>query len=282
LKPSRKRAPPLRSPPRFTASKVRVVTRDIVKELIRFDSPTAIVAILLVVTIWWWRRPSSRGPQRLLVAVLVVFYLAATPIGSGALMYGLAHGFRPVDAREAAGADAVVVLGGGIETVVASNVVLGHLTTTTTLRALEGARAYKVAGARLVVVSGGIANPKLELTPEAETMAAALVEAGVPADRVLQDREAKTTHDHPRTVAPLLREHQVRRFVLVTSPTHMRRALAVFRKAGFDPVPSVSPVRSEHIDAPPWLLPNDDSLAISNQAVYDYVAWVDYWLRGWL
>jgi uncharacterized SAM-binding protein YcdF (DUF218 family) len=240
------------------------------------------VVALLAVTIWWWRRPSASGPRRLLVTLLVIFYAASTPIGAGLLAFGLTHGLQPLDARDASGVDAVVVLGGGVETVTDGNVVLGHLTTITTLRVLEGARVAKAAGTPLVIVSGGVADPTRELRPEAELMADALAEAGVPANRLLQDREAKTTHDHPRTVGPLLKAHQVRRFVLVTSPPHMRRALAVFRKAGFDPIPSVSRVRSEHLNPLPWLVPNDDSISLSNQAVYDYTAWAVYWLRGWV
>ena len=235
-----------------------------------------------MVTIWWWRRPSSAGPRRLLVALLAIFYVASTPAGAGLLAFGLVHGLQPLDARDASGVDAVVVLGGGVETVSAAHVVIGQLTTTTALRVLEGARVYKSAGTPLVIVTGGIPNPTRELRPESALMAAALAEAGVPSDRVLQDPEARTTHDHPRTVAPLLGAHQVRRFVIVTSPTHMRRALAVFRKAGFDPIPSVSLVRSEHLAPMSWLWPNDDSIVLSNQAVYDYFAWVEYWLRGWV
>jgi uncharacterized SAM-binding protein YcdF (DUF218 family) len=235
-----------------------------------------------VVTIWWWRRPSSSGPRRLLVALLVIFYAASTRAGATLLAFGLTHGLQPLSARDASGVDAVVVLGGGVETVSAANVVIGALTTTTALRVLEGARVYKSAGTPLVIVTGGIADPTRELRPESALMAAALAQAGVPSDRVLQDREAKTTHDHPRTVAPLLDAHQVKRFVLVTSPTHMRRALAVFRKAGFDPIPSVSLLRSEHLDPLPWLRPNDESIVLSDQAVYDYVAWVEYWVRGWV
>ena len=257
-------------------------TTSFIKELIRFDSPITIVAVLLAVTIWLWRRPSSAGPRRLLAAFVVIFYAASTRAGAALLALGLVHGLRPLDAREASGVDAVVVLGGGVETVSAAGVVLGQLTTSTALRVLEGARVYKAAGTPLVVVSGGVANPRHELRPESALMAAALAEAGVPSDRVLQDREAKTTHDHPRTVSPLLTAHQVRRFVVVTSPTHMRRALAVFRKAGFDPIPSVSLVRSEQLDPLPWLWPNDESILLSNSAVYDYFAWVEYWLRGWV
>lgn len=247
------------------------------------DAPLVVVAVLAVVAIWWWRRPASRGPRRLLVAYLAVLYLTATPIGANLLVGGLAHGLTRITTKEEArGADAVVVLGGGVQTIKTADVVLSQLGPIASLRILEGARVYRLIGARLVIVSGGIADQTLELRPEAEQMAAALVLAGVPADRVVLDVRAKNTHDHPQTIRPLLESNHVGRFVLVTSPTHMRRALAVFRGAGYDPVPSVSLLRSEHLSPPPFFLPNDDSLMMSDEAVYDYVGTAIYWLRGWL
>ena len=253
------------------------------KGSIHFDSPLVVVAVLLTVAIWWWRRPASRGAWRLLVAYLAIFYFVSTPIGSGLLLAGLGHGLTPIATREdAAGADAVVVLGGGVETVRASGVILSQLASTASLRILEGARVYKLIGARFVIVSGGIADDNRELRPEAEQMAAALVAVGVPADRILLDRRATNTHDHPQTIRPLLDAHQIRRFVIVTSPEHMRRALSVFRKAGFDPVPSVSPLRSDQLTTGPLFWPDDDALVLSNMALYDYAAYAYYWARGWL
>ncbi len=80
----------------------------------------------------------------------------------------------------------------------------------------------------------------------------------------------------------MLRAKGVRQFVLVTSPVHMRRSLDVFRLEGFDPVPSVSLTRAEHLRPPPLLLPNCGSLEISQEAIYDYAAMAYYWWRGWL
>jgi uncharacterized SAM-binding protein YcdF (DUF218 family) len=254
-----------------------------IKGSIRLDSPLAIVSVLLVVTVWWWRRPSSRWPWRVLAAFAVTLYLAATPIGADLLVAGLGHGLRSIATRdEARGADAVVVLSGGVETMRADGVVLSQLGPGALLRVLEAARVYKLIGARYVVVSGGIGDPKAELRPEGDQMVVELVAAGVPADRILLDPDARNTHDHPRTVRPLVEVHQIRRFVLVTSPMHMRRALAVFRAAGFDPVPSVSLLRSDHLDPPPFFLPNDDSMELSDSAIYDYAALTLYWWRGWL
>jgi uncharacterized SAM-binding protein YcdF (DUF218 family) len=253
------------------------------KAALRFDSPLLLVSILAIVVGWWWRRPSSRGPWRLLAAFLAIQYLVTTPIGANVLVAGLASGTTRIMTRdEARGADAVVVLGGGVQTVRTADVVLSQLGPTASLRILEAARVYRLTGARVVIVSGGIANARLELRPEGEQMAAALVAAGVPSERILLDLQAKNTHDHPRTIRPILEANRIRQFVIVTSPTHMRRALSVFRAAGYDPVPSTSLLRSEHLDPPPLFLPNDDSIAHSNEALYDYGATALYWWRGWL
>ena len=253
------------------------------KGSIRFDSPLVLVTVLFVVAVWWWMRPASRWPRRLLVALVAMLYLVTTPIGANVLVAGLAHGLRPIAARdEARGADAVIVLGGGVQTIRADGIVLSQLGYTASLRVLEAARVYKLIGARFVIVSGGIADAELELRPEGEQMAAALVEAGVPAGSILFDFNAKTTHDHPRTTRPILEANHIRQFVVVTSPTHMRRALAVYRAAGFDPVGSVSLLRSEQLTGPPLLLPNDDSILLSDMSLYEYGAWALYWWRGWL
>lgn len=254
-----------------------------VKGAIRFESPLVVVVVLAAVAVWWWRRPASRGPWRLLVGYLAALYLVSTPIGSNVLVAGLARGLTPVErVEDAKGAEALVVLGGGVQTVSARGQVLAQLQSTPSLRILEAARLYRLLAPRVVIVSGGIADTRTELRPEAEQMANALAAAGIPADRILTDSEAKTTHDHPRTVGPLLEAHHVRRFVVVTSPMHMRRSLRVFRAQGYDPVGSVSALQSEQLASPPLFLPNDDSMMLSNQALYEYAALVLYWWRGWI
>jgi uncharacterized SAM-binding protein YcdF (DUF218 family) len=253
------------------------------KGSIRFESPLVIVAVLGTVAIWWWRRPASRGPWRLLVGYLIAFYFVSTPLGSNILVAGLAHGLPPIERIEdAKGAEALVVLGGGVQTVSARGHVLAQLQPTPSLRILEAARLYKLLAPRIVIVSGGIADKRTELRPEAEQMANALAAAGIPADRILTDTEATTTHEHPRTVGPMLAAHHVRQFAIITSPMHMRRSLAVFRAQGYDPVGAVSALQSEQLVSRPFFLPNDDSVMLSNQALYEYAAFVMYWWRGWM
>ena len=259
-----------------------VVTIDFLKQQVHIDSPIVVVGVLVIVVAWLWRRPDARGPRRLLLGFLAAYWLLATPVGAGLLTFGVAHGLTPLRNPESAdGADTVVVLGGGAGTFSQSGTVVGFLTSGSLLRVLEAARVYKAIQARLVIVSGGIPPRGFQLKPESEMLRDALVQAGVPPERIVQDPGARTTREHPQTVGPILQSHHVSRFVLVTSPAHMRRALAVFRAAGLDPVPSVSPLRSENWPQPAWLVPTQTSLDQSDQAVYEDAAWVYYIVNGW-
>ena len=255
---------------------------DVLKEYARIESPVVIVTVLVIVAVWLWRRPVARGPRWLLAGFIAVYWFLATPLGADLVVMSVARGVMPLQSREAAGgADTVVVLGGGANTFSQSGAVVGLLTGGSLMRALEAARVYQLIQARLVIVSGGIPSPGRLLKPESEMMREALISAGVPADRILQDNAARTTREHPQTLSPILQQHHVGRFVLVTSPPHMRRALAVFRAAGLDVVPSASLLRSENLPAAAWIMPTDEFLYISDQATYEYGAWLYYWFKGW-
>jgi len=78
----------------------------------------------------------------------------------------------------------------------------------------------------------------------------------------------------------ILQARHAEHFVLVTSPTHMKRAVAVFRAAGLAPYPSVTRVRSEGLPDGWALLPYESYLRLSSDAIYDYLALGYYWVRG--
>lgn len=250
---------------------------------LRPSDPVFVLVAFSVGVLWLWLRPSSKAPRRCLLALVVGYWFAALPLGASLLLAGLSTGMPRVESREAArGADAVVVLGGGAATVRVGGIVSTALTGAARLRAIEGARVFTLIGARLIVVSGGMPDGSKLLQPESEALQSALVAVGVPATAIVQESGSKTTRDQARLVAPLLRAHNVRRFVLVTSPAHMRRSLAVFRAEGLDPVPSSAPLRSEHLRPPLWLLPDSESLWLSDQAAYEYATFIYYWGSGQL
>jgi len=58
----------------------------------------------------------------------------------------------------------------------------------------------------------------------------ALLQAGVPEDRILVEKDSRTTWENAEFAKPLLKAAGVRRALLVTSSFHARRALATFQQ----------------------------------------------------
>src|SRR5258708_3774552 len=255
---------------------------DFLKLFVRLSSPVLAVVVLTVVTLWLFVRPASPKPRVFLLLVLIGFFFVSTPFGAGILIAGLAHGLTPLASRDQApGVELVVLLGGGAETFSLEEMIVGQLGPSSALRALEAARVYKLLHAQQVIASGGIPYPKLQLRPEAEILASALVQAGVAPRDIALESGSRTTRDEARLLKPMILARGQTRFVLVTSPAHMRRALATFRAVGLDPIPAISPMRSQHLPPIPMFLPNDASLGASDEAIYDYAAWVYYSITGW-
>jgi uncharacterized SAM-binding protein YcdF (DUF218 family) len=251
---------------------------DILKNALRPSSPLVVVVVFGAGVAWLYVRPASRAARRYLLAALIGYWLLATPLGAGALTWAIGHGFAPLRTAEAArGADTVVVLSGGGRTLSGGEAVIGVPSTASILRAIEGARVARLIDARLVIASGGTPLPEIQRRPESDMLRETIIQAGVPADRVIEESASKTTRDSARLLGPLLRAHGVRQFVLVTSPAHMRRSLAVFGQEGLHPIPSVAPVRGAGVGRRPWLLPTGASLEMSDEAIYNAAASVYYW-----
>src|SRR5690349_4137687 len=169
---------------------------DFLKQHLHASSPFTMLIVLGTGVACLYLRPSSRWPRRLLLAIVIAYWLISTPIGPALLVAGLGRGFTSLRTREdARGATAVVVLGGGAGTYSVGGQIVGSLTSPSILRALEGARVAKLIDARLVIASGGEPRPDLQLKPESEMLAAVLVAAGVPADRIVEESTSKTTRD---------------------------------------------------------------------------------------
>jgi uncharacterized SAM-binding protein YcdF (DUF218 family) len=81
---------------------------------------------------------------------------------------------------------------------------------------------------------------------------------------------------------PLLVQHS--RFVLVTTPIHMGRALGYFRAQGMQPVPSPSPIdyMPEPMTLAEQFIPSPGSLRVSEISIYEFLGVAYGWTQGWL
>lgn len=250
------------------------------KETCRLSSPLLILAVFGVgVALLFWRR-SFRVGRLWLATALLDFWLLSTPTGAWLISEPLARATKRDESRDQAqGAQAVVLLGGGIISYVADGLALDDLGGSA-LRVIEGARVYRLLGDPLVIVSGGDAERLDPPRSEAAAFRDAIVKLGVPASRVVVEDQALTTREEALRLKPMLAARRIDRIVLVTVPTHMGRALATFRALGIVAVPSASRLRADR-RVPGSLWPDRESLVISDDAVYGYVGCLYYRLRGW-
>lgn len=229
-------------------------------------------------------RGMHRWGRRWLIALAALYVALSTPLVCSGLLGGLSRGYaRLVDARNATGATAVVVVGNGVVTYGADGRALHQLTRRTAYCVLEAARLYKLLAEPWVIASGGIADSASQREPESDVMRAGLIELGVPAERILLESTSRNTREQVINVAALLRPRRFEHVVVVTSPASMWRTLALFEKLGLPAVPSVSSLRYGGPSGTLWrFVPSLDALRGSEAASYEYLAFLYYWLRGWV
>lgn len=98
------------------------------------------------------------------------------------------------------------------------------------LRRVErAARAYREGLAPSIVVSGG---RSWNGVVEADALAEALVNLGVPREVIVLERRSLTTHGNAVMTARLLSPESRQSIGIVTCDWHLRRALYCFRRAG--------------------------------------------------
>ena len=163
------------------------------------------------------------------VAALALFFLGAfTPLSTR--LYE-----RLVVPARIGPADAIVVMAAG------GTLLDGRLSDDSRRRAAYGIDLYREGRAPLLVLSGASGRRS-----ESAARAALAGTCGVPETAILALATGYTTHEEVATLGPLLRARGVRRVLLVTDGSHIRRALRLFEGAGFDVLPA--PARA--MDAP--------------------------------
>jgi uncharacterized SAM-binding protein YcdF (DUF218 family) len=171
----------------------------------------------------------------------------------------------------------VVVLGGGhIEN---RSLAAGQqLSAPTLARLAEGIRLQRLLPESKLILSGG--GNRHEAT-EADLLATAGASLGAAPDHMVLESQSRDTIDEVRALRAVLGEE---RFALVTSATHLPRAMAMFKKAGMNPVPA--PTDYLALDEPAGmgyvlgLVPRAGAGLIIERALHEYLGLFWARLRG--
>ncbi len=205
-------------------------------------------------------------------------YLCSTSLFAEFLMSTLEADYPPKALSVIPEADAIVLLGGATR----GDVHLGTLPDINQHadRLLYATTLYKAGKAPLVLLTGG-SEP--DSRPEAQLMKEVLTVMGVPARVMLLENLSRNTNDNARYSAVLLNNKGVKRILLVTSAFHMRRAVPLFQRQGFEVTPA--PTDFQRLVGsrvlPGWL-PAVDDLARTTIALREHVGYWVYRWRGWL
>src|SRR5947207_12669267 len=257
---------------------------EIVKFSLRPSSITFVIAAVALGTALTFFRRSQRYARWYWLAFLLGYTLLATPAFAEWLAARASGDFHRLErAADARGARIIVVLSGGARTLRDGPLAVDLAVPGTVMRAMEAARVYRMLGDAQVILSGGVTDAgSADPLPESEAMRDIMVRLGVPAGRLATESTSTTTRTQAAEVRRVLGAHAAEPIVLVTSPPHMRRSLAVFRAAGMDPVPAPAAIRPDRSPLACRWCPTDDGLTLSDNVIYDRMAWLYYRARGWV
>jgi uncharacterized SAM-binding protein YcdF (DUF218 family) len=211
-----------------------------------------------------------RRLARLVVALAVaeLLLLSLYPV-SDELMAAL-HDQARAEAKAAPACcyDAIVVLGGGIGPAEPPNIPDPHLNDAAD-RIWHAARLYRRGLAPRIIVSGG-GTGSGEMS-EAEAMRLFLTDLGVPKEAIVIEGSSLNTIENIRFVRTLVKEGRV---ALVTSASHMPRALRLARIAGLNVAAFPTDWGLPPADRTSWKtwVPSLSALSISSIALVEIMA----------
>ncbi len=221
--------------------------------------------------LWARGRRKKSGQALVALALLLLAVLGLPPVGS-ALVGRLERDVRPFSGGPV---DYVVVLGSG-HVSDAELPVSSRLSEVALFRLVEGLRIAQAQPLSTLVLSGyGGADPR----PNAEVYRDVAIALGFPVARIVTEGRPRTTSEEAELLEPLLRGH---RFALVTSATHMPRALAIFEARGLTPVPA--PTGYLGTRGPGFraldLVPDAGALSLTHRAWYEALSRLWARIRG--
>ncbi len=247
------------------------------KIIVVLTSPlTFLFLVVLAAALWTWRRPESPWPKRVFLAVGVAFFLVTLGPFGGLLLGPIESVHPPLsDLEEASQAGHVVVLGGGYRAR-EQGPVTSELATSTTIRLNEGIRIHRALVDTTLVVSGASIYQEGSTAQAAAQLAIAM---GVPAEEIAVEDRPRDTAEEAAAVYGLAGEGAT--IVLVTSASHMPRAVHLFERRGFE----VIPAPTNHLTEESWLRsgtlwPSAQNVRMVERALYEYLGLLWVWIGG--
>ncbi len=268
-------------PREYGSSSLGVVMGFVAKKMIGgMLLPPALMWELLVVGILllWFSKRQRLGKVLVTLAGILFVTLGWEEVPDEVL-YKLERHYPPLDVAkfdENAAPKWVVVLGGG-HSLDAGLPLSSQIAPHSLVRLVEGIMLWRQLPESQLLLSGGTGftdPPK----PVADTMAQVAAALGVPQEAMLLETASRDTEQQAKEVAEIVGTEP---FILVTSATHMRRAMALFEHTGLRPI--AAPTGHVAREGPWWpsdFFPGATGWWHAREAGYELLGLTWAWLRG--
>jgi uncharacterized SAM-binding protein YcdF (DUF218 family) len=230
--------------------------------------PLCLLLTLLGLFCLWFTRKQKTGKVFVTVATLFLGLLSYGAV-SDMLARPLERKYPPITHFEALKElKWIVVLSGGAS--VDPELPLStYLSGACLSRLSEGCYIHnRLPGTKLILTGR---NGFEGIMPMVEVMRHVAVEWGVGPEDIVLETKAMDTKDHPIYVKEIVGKDK---FILVTSASHMPRAMALFRKHGMDPIPAPTDYMVKKRDGglrPGAFFPGAGSLGKAVGAIHEYL-----------
>jgi len=227
----------------------------------------------------------ARRKAATITAALMAIFLYALSIDpcATALSRALESRLPPLASASIAverGATDVVALGGGVLPRSPEYGGKAALAGTSAMRAAAALRIARETGLPLLFSGGGIKGDDSEES-EAEAARRFWIGLGANPSRIRIETESRDTDENARLVAAMVGKGPI---VLVTSASHMPRAVLAFNKAGVEVIPAPTDYRANARVSPSkpyplgWL-PKAEYLAVTAWALHEYIGLLYYTVK---
>jgi uncharacterized SAM-binding protein YcdF (DUF218 family) len=197
--------------------------------------PVGLAVLLGILALVMMAVGRRRAAVLLLAAQVGLLWVLAAPWVAMRLTLWLEGDFPPVALVDTPPADVAIVLGGAVGRV--GEPAVENLTGASD-RVLRAARLFRAGKVDAVLAVGGNLSWSGYRIPESALMRDLLVEWGVPKDAILLETRSQNTRENALFAAETLTAQDWDRVLLVTSASHMKRAVGAFRAVGVEVIPS--------------------------------------------
>ena len=243
-----------------------------------FLSPLNIFWIATVLALLFYKLKRKKTARLFLIfAFLDMFLFSVTPLPVY-LIQNLEQQYAPVKTENIHEKLPIIVLGGG-HVNDPDLPPIHQLSSTALSRLTEGIRLYTKMEGTTLILSGFSSKPNEK--SQAEVMAKTAVSLGVqPKDTIMLTKPA-TTWDEAVELKKRLGANQ--KFILVTSASHMPRAIATFKNQGLQPI--AAPANFQIKKGPRTVVynwwPSYSKIKYTEKALHEYVGvWYYKWFKS--